>query len=265
MSPSSDDKWQSGAAYEYYMGRWSASLARPFVEWLDVEPSSHWLDVGCGTGALTRAICEHGAPASVVGCDSAEAFVAHARKHVEDARASFVVADAAALPERRGGFDAIVSGLVLNFLPQPERALASMRERLAEHGVAAAYVWDYAAGTEFLREFWAEAASDPRAAALDERTRFPLCEPGALERLFRATGFRDVSATALEIPTVFVDLEDFWQPFLGGTGPAPAYVASLEPGQRLELRDRLARRLPTDPDGSIRLSARAWAARGAVA
>ena len=263
MTSESADKWQSGAAYESYMGRWSRFLARPFVEWLDVKPAAHWLDVGCGTGALTHAVCEHGDPASVVACDSADAFVEHARKSRPDARASFVVAGADALPSRPGGFDAIVSGLVLNFLPQPQRALASMRERLGANGLAGAYVWDYAVGTEFLQHFWAEAAaSDPRATALDERTRFPLCEPTALASLFRAAGFADVDTMALDIPTAFVDFDDFWRPFLGGTGPAPSYVTALEPQQREDLRRRLARRLPAERDGSIRLRARAWAVRG---
>ena len=257
------DKWQSGAAYELYMGRWSRPLARSFVEWLKWKPAAHWLEIGCGTGALTSVICECADPASVVACDPADAFVSHARKQVPDARASFVAAGVDALPQKPGGFDAIVSGLVLNFLPQPERALASMLERLRPSGVAAAYVWDYAGGTEFLRDFWAEAvAADPRAAALDERTRFPLCEPAALSAAFRAAGFDNVETTALVIPTVFADFDDFWSPFLGGTGPAPAYVGSLAPPQREDLRERLRRRFHAERDGRISLEARAWAVRG---
>lgn len=266
MTNETADKWDSGAAYESYMGRWSRPLARSFVEWLRLKPAAHWLEVGCGTGALTEAICELGDPASVVACDSAEAFVAHARRHLEDARAAFVVAGADALPETPGGFDTIVSGLVLNFLPQPQRALASMRERLAAHGVAAAYVWDYASGTEFLQHFWAEAvAADPGAATLDERTRFPLCEPAALMSVFRAAGFANVDTTALVIATAFADFDDFWKPFLGGTGPAPSYVGSLGPRQRDDLRERLRRRLRAERDGNIRLRARAWAVRGTAA
>ncbi|HET8698761.1 MAG TPA: class I SAM-dependent methyltransferase, partial [Gammaproteobacteria bacterium] len=253
-------------AYESYMGRWSRLLARPFVEWLAVAPGGHWLEVGCGTGALTKTICEHAEPASVVASDSAEAFVAHAREHMTDSRVSFVVAAADALPQRPGGFDAIVSGLVLNFVPQPERALAGMRERLSANGTAAAYVWDYANGTEFLVHFWAEAvAGDARAAVLDERTRFPLCDREALASAFRAAGFAAVQTTALVVPTVFADFDDFWKPFLGGTGPAPAYVMSLEPSRRDDLRDRLRRRLVAERDGSLRLQARAWAARGSRA
>lgn len=258
----SDDKWVTGDAYEAYMGRWSRPLASVFLEWLHPEPAADWLDVGCGTGALTSAICQRCEPASVVACDPSEPFVEHARRNLRDARASFVTASAEALPSRSGGFDAVVSGLVLNFVQDPEAAVAAIRERLRPGGTAAAYVWDYAEGMEFLRCFWDEAvASDPRAAALDEGRRFPLCRGPALESLFRAAGLEQVKTHQLEIPTEFADFEDYWAPFLRGTGPAPSWVASLDPPARESLRERLRRRLHAGSDGRIRLRARAWAVR----
>jgi hypothetical protein len=157
-----------------------------------------------------------------------------------------------------------VSSLVLNFVPEPERALQGMRERLREGGAVAACVWDYADGMEFLRRFWDEAiALDPAAVALDEGHRFPLCRSDALVSLFRAAGFRRVKTVALEIPTEFGDFDDYWQPFLAGTGPAPAYVASLDAKGRDALRSRLERRLGARAKGRVRLRARAWAVRGA--
>ncbi len=262
----SDDKWLAGDAYEAYMGRWSRALARKFVEWLGASGSANWLDVGCGTGALTSAICDLSEPASVVACDPSEPFIEHARRNFPDARVSFVVAGADALPRREGGFDAVVSGLVLNFVPHPEQALVSIRERLRPGGFAAAYVWDYAEGMEFLRCFWDEAVVlDPRASRLDEGRRFPLCAPEALASTFRAAGLEQVDTDPLEIPTEFSDFEDYWTPFLRGTGPAPSYVGSLDPESRASLRDRLRRRLDTAGDGRIRLRARAWAVRGRIA
>jgi len=127
MTKSRGDGWLTGDAYETYMGRWSRPLARKFVEWLDAKPLANWLEVGCGTGALTSAISDLCRPASIVACDPSRPFIEYARKNFPDARASFVIADAEALPTRDGGFDAIVSGLVLNFLPDVERALSSMR------------------------------------------------------------------------------------------------------------------------------------------
>lgn len=260
------DGWTTGDAYDAYMGRWSRSLALPFVEWLQPEPSADWLEVGCGTGALTAAICDRCAPASVVACDPSEPFIAHARRQFPDSRVSFVVAGADALPRRDGGFDAIVSGLVLNFLPDPSQALASIRDRLRPGGTVAAYVWDYADGMEFLRCFWEEAvASDPRAAVLDEGRRFPLCRRPALASLFLSAGLAQVDTRPLEIPTLFATFDDYWTPFLRGTGPAPSYVASLDPAGRETLRARLRRRLHAGHDGRMDLRARAWAVRGVLA
>jgi trans-aconitate methyltransferase len=257
------DRWLAGDAYEVYMGRWSRRLARAFVEWLQPPRSANWLELGCGTGALTSTICQLYEPASIIACDPSESFVEHAREHLPDTRASFVVAGADVLPRRNSGFDLAVSGLVLNFLPDPEAALTSIRERLREGGTVAAYVWDYANGMEFLRLFWEGAVTlDPRAVAVDEGKRFPLCEAPALASLFRTGGLAQVETCALEIPTDFTTFDDYWMPFLRGTGPAPSYVASLNPTERELLREWLERRLPAENDGRIPLRARAWAVRG---
>ena len=257
------DRWTAGDAYEAYMGRWSRAIARPFVEWLGVAAGGHWLEIGCGTGALTSTICALGEPAAVVACDQSSPFVAHARAHLSDARVSFVGSAADQLPERAAGFDAIVSGLVLNFVARPAELLAAMRARTRPGGSVAAYVWDYAGGMELLHHFWREAAAlDPAAAALDESRRFGAWQPGHLASLFESAGLARIQGTALVVPTAFATFDDFWAPFLGGTGPAPSYVASLPPPQRDALAERLRARLVTVSDASIRLHARAFAVRG---
>jgi hypothetical protein len=130
-------------------------------------------------------------------------------------------------------------------------------------GSIAAYVWDYAWKMEYLRAFWdAAAALDRAAAAVDEGVRFPLCRPGPLEALFGSAGLRQVEVRAIDIPTRFADFEDFWQPFLGGQGPAPAYAMSMDEPGRARLREAVRSGLPIAPDGSISLTARAWAVRG---
>jgi SAM-dependent methyltransferase len=262
MTNSPGDGWLTGNAYEAYMGRWSRPLARAFIQWLAPNRSGNWLEVGCGTGALTAAICELCEPASIVACDPSPPFIEYARDIFEDPRASFVVAAAEAPPNRDGGFDAIVSGLVLNFVPDAGAAVAAMQARVRAGGTVAAYVWDYAEGMQFLRFFWDEAvALDARAAELDEGKRFPLCRPAALASLFRAAGLAQVETQALDIPTEFASFDDYWTPFQRGTGPAPSYVGSLEPAQREILGERLRRRLHAGVEGRIKLRARAWAVR----
>jgi SAM-dependent methyltransferase len=160
-------------------------------------------------------------------------------------------------------FDAVVSALALNFIPAPEAALSEMARAARGGGVVAAYVWDYARGMQLIRHFWdAAVALDPYAAALDEGQRFPMCHPGRLEAMFRTSGLVDVESRAIDIPTVFTDFEDYWSPFLGAQGPAPGYAMSLNEERRARLRDRIRRALPVAANGSIPLTARAWAVRG---
>jgi SAM-dependent methyltransferase len=260
------DAWDSGAAYEPYVGRWSRLVAAEFLRWLRISPQSRWFDFGCGTGALTQTILALANPVQVVGCDRSAGFVDFAQQHTSDPRAAFVVAELPHLPDLPGGFDACVSGLVLNFLPNPATALAAFASRTRHRGTIAAYVWDYGGGMELMRLFWdAAGALDPAAAALDEGRRFPLCQPEALKALFDRAALDDVAVRAIDVPTVFSGFNDYWMPFLGGQGPAPGYVQRLLPEQRERLRDELHRRLPLQPDGSIQLRARAWAVRGTVA
>jgi SAM-dependent methyltransferase len=263
VSATTGDRWSSGDAYDLYMGRWSRLLGPAFLAWLRPERSAHWLEVGCGTGALTSGICALCEPESVVACDQAAAFVERARLSLPDSRVVYVVATADALPIRREGFDVIVSGLVLNFIAEPSAALTAMRERARPGGIVAAYVWDYAGGLEFLRYFWDEAvARDPGASELDEARRFGAWQLSKLVSLFKSAGLVDIETTTIGIQTDFVDFDDYWKPFLGGTGPAPSHVASLSQPERELLAERLKARLSMTPDGSIRLKARALALRG---
>jgi SAM-dependent methyltransferase len=260
------DIWARGDPYEAYVGRWSRAVAREFLAWLGVPAGRDWLDVGCGTGALAQTIVERAAPAAVVGVDRSEAFVASARRRIGDPRARFEIGDAQALPVASAAFDAAVSGLALNFVPEPRRMIAEMARATRAGGTVALYVWDYAGGMELMRRFWdAAVALDPAAAALDEGARFPACAPAPLAALLAGAGLDDVATVALDVPTVFRDFDDYWSPFLGGQGPAPAYAVSLPDDRRAALRERIRAHLPAGPDGSIRLTARAWAARGTTA
>ena len=262
--PRSTDAWTSGDAYEPYVGRWSRAVAREFLAWLAVSPGGHWLDVGCGTGSLSGVILEESSPTEVVGIDPSAEYVAYASGRVTDSRARFEVGNAHALPFPSAAFDAVVAGLVLNFVSDPAAAVAEMA-RVARPGAAiGAYVWDYAGGMELMRRFWDAAVElDPSALELDEGRRFgAVCLPEALADLFRDAGLRRVEARAVDVPTAFRDFDDYWTPFLGGQGPAPSYVMALSEDRRAALRERIRADLLFGADGSIPLSARAWAVRG---
>ncbi len=257
------EAWTGGTAYEAYVGRWSRRVAPAFVPWLAIPPGARWLDVGCGTGALSAAILQATAPRAITALDRSAAYAAHARAQLPDARAHVAVGDAQALPFASGTFDGVVSGLMLNFVPDPAQAVAEMRRVARPGGTAAVYVWDYAGEMQFMRYFWdAAAALDPAAAALDEGTRFALCRPDALTALFQAAGLQDVAVSLVDVVTDFRDFDDYWTPFLGGQGSAPGYLMSLPEARRAALRDHLRATLPIRPDGTIPLLARAWAVRG---
>jgi SAM-dependent methyltransferase len=234
------------------------------VAWLNLPPGSNWVDVGSGTGALSGAILERASPASVVAVEPSAGFRDAARAILRG-RAEVLEGDAARIPLSDAAVDVVVSALVLNFVPDPAAALAEMARVAAPGGVVAGYVWDYADGMQMMRVFWDAAAElDPGAKSLHEAVRFPLCRPAPLAELFKAAGLDRVEVAPVDIATPFVDFQDYWQPFLGGQGPAPAYACSLDETPRARLRDRIRERLPVAPDGSIALTARAWAVRGKV-
>jgi SAM-dependent methyltransferase len=247
------------------VGRWSRLVAREFVDWLGMPTGKRWLDVGCGTGSLTATILERADPRSVLGVDPSAGYIDHARAMIADPRARFEVGDARALPTSDDSVDAVVSGLVLNFVSPGEQATAvSEMHRVVEPGgTVAAYVWDYAGQMQLMRHFWDAAVDlDPDARSLDEGMRFPLGQPGPLRDLFLGAGFATVETRAIDVPTVFRDFDDYWSPFLGGQGPAPGYAMSLSEERRSALRERIRAGLPVSPNGSFRLIARAWAVRG---
>jgi SAM-dependent methyltransferase len=233
-------------------------VAKEFVDWLDQPAGLRWLDVGCGTGALTSTILSTASPAGVVGVDPSAGFVDHARSTVQDEKVRFEVRPAEELTDE--SFDVVVSGLVLNFIPDRADALVRMR-RIG--GTVAAYVWDYPDEMQLMKYFWDAAVDlDPAVEELHEGIRFGFCRPAELEKMFTAAGFREVAGRGIVVPTDFESFDDYWSPFLGGQGPAPSYVRGLDEPARVALRDALKDRLPTAADGSIALTARAWAVRG---
>jgi SAM-dependent methyltransferase len=248
------------------MGRWSRKVAPQFAAWVDVSPGASWIDIGCGTGALIVAILEKCEPSQVVGIDSAAALLQVAEAQIGDPRVRFAQGDAQAIPEGDDAFDVAVSGLVLNFIPNKDGAVQEMVRVTRPGGVVALYVWDYAGHMQIMRYFFDVATTlDPRASEFDDGVKAPVCRPGPLAELFSRAGLRDVEVQAIDIPTAFESFDDYWTPFLGGTGSAPKYCMSLDEGAREQLREEIRSRLPTGPDGEILLAARVWAAKGRFA
>ena len=258
------EAWERGDPYEQYVGRWSRQVAPRFLAWLGIPAGKRWLDVGCGTGALCACILEHCSPFSVLGVDPSEGFLEKAREQLSG-RVMLQRGSAAEIPLCDASVDVTVSGLVLNFVPDQHAALSEMARVTVDGGTTGAYVWDYAGKMDLMRFFWDAAVEiDPDAAAMDEGVRFPMCRPEPLTDFFVRAGLREIEITAIDILTHFRDFEDYWRPFLGGQGPAPAFAMALDEMARAQLRELIRSRIPRQSDGSICLTARAWAVRAMV-
>lgn len=260
-----NDPWSGGSAYERFMGRWSSLVAEKFLTWLAVPPGMIWLDVGCGTGTLTKLILKTQKPAKIISIDSSEEFISYTKKILSDLSVQFKVCTAESLNIESSSIDAVVSGLVLNFIPQPEVAIHEMIRVTKPGWKIGIFLWDYSKGMQMLRYFWDAAVElDDKAKEFDEGIRFPLCRKGELSELFRKAGLKDVEEIPIEINTHFKDFNDYWEPFLGNVGPAPAYAISLDSAKRKRLEMKVRNSLPFNKDGSISITARAWAVKGTV-
>lgn len=263
MTDAKKENWSSGNLYDDYMGRWSKLIAEQFVTWLDPSTGSTWLDVGCGTGALSHTILKHVEVKSLTGIDPSQDFLDEAKQTIQSSKASFQQGDGTSLTFDGGAFDQIVSALALNFMPDPQQAVNEMARVAKSEGWVALYVWDYAGKMEWLKYFWTAAlALDDSASLYDEGQRFPICDPDELRNLFETAKLRDIDVRAIDVPAEFDTFGDYWALFQIGSFPAPAYLKALSADKQAKFKEKLASIVPIHPDGSIHLVTRAWAIRG---
>ncbi len=252
-------------AYERFMGRWSRVVARLLLDFASLPQRGSVLDVGSGTGSLAFAIARRYGQLGALGVDPSAEYVAYANaKNLSPTRVSFEIGDAQKLRFADASFDAAVSLLVFNFIPDPGKALRELRRVTRPGGGITAAVWDYGAGMRMLRVFWdAAVALDPGAEKMDEK-HMPLCRAGELSDLWRLGGLQGVREQAIDFTMRFESFADYWDPFLLGQGPAGAYVRSLNGDRLAALRSEVKRRLRLTEGLPIDLPARVWAVRGLV-
>ncbi len=260
-----DRSMWGGDDYDFLMGRWSRLMAPLLVQYADVQDGDKVLDIGCGTGSLTGALLDIGPAMQVTGIDGSADYIEIARKRHNDSRATMDQGDAQSLPYPATSFDKCVSLLVMNFIPDPSRAVEEMQRVTRADGTISAAVWDYGDGMEMLRHLWDEAASIDGNAVAKHEGNMPLCRKGELAALWGECGLTAVSDTALTIQTDFGSFDDYWAPFLTGVGPSGSYVSSLDASTQAELKERMREKLVKgNDDTAFRINARAWAVRGEV-
>ena len=253
------------AGYERFMGRWSRQLAPLYVSFAGIKNGDRVLDVGTGTGSVAATV-EAAMPASqIVGIDPSAGFIAYAQKNAKSARARFEVGDAQALKFTDASFDHAMASLVMNFIPDHNKAIAEMRRVTRAGGTVSACVWDYNEGMQMLRFFWDEAvALDPAIEPKDER-HMKLSRQGQLGDLWRKAGLINLQESPLVIDQAYASFNDYWESFKTGAGPGGAFVVSLPEDRRQQLETRVRKRLLGDrQDGPFTLKARAWCVRGEV-
>ena len=242
-------------AYEAFMGRYSRGLSAPFADFAGVVVGQRGLDVGCGPGILTEELVARLGADAVAAVDPSSSFVEAARAKLPGVRVAEASAEELPFPDE--AFDATLAQLVVHFMPDPVAGLREMRRVTRPGGVVAASVWDHAGGQGPLGVFW-RAANEIGGEVVDE-SGLPGTRDGHLAELFEAAGLRDIATTVLTVSREHPSFDDWWEPYTLGVGPAGAFVARLDEGQRAELRERCRALLPEAP---FTLSARAWTARG---
>ena len=231
--------FSTSAGYERFMGRWSRLLAPRYIAFAGVESGERVLDVGTGIGSLVAVLAATRASGEIVGIDPSEGFIGYAKKSAEPGRVRYEIGDAQALPFPDASFDQTMSMLVMNFVPDHDKAIAEMRRVTRPGGGVSACVWDYNEGMQMLRFFWDEAvALDPAVEPKDER-HMKLSRAGQLGRAWKKAGLADVRERPLVIDQAYASFDDYWGPFTKGAGPGGAYVVSLSEERRRQLEARL--------------------------
>jgi SAM-dependent methyltransferase len=253
----------SAEAYDRFVGRYGPQLSQRLIEAAGIPPQARVLDVGCGTGRLTEALAERVGAENVAAVDPSQPFVEAAAARVPDADVR--VGRAEALPFDDQSFDAALSQLVLNFVPDAAQAMAEKGRVTRRGGTVAGCVWDYAGEMTMLHTFWeaAEALDRERTAPSSEGVTMRYAQPSDLEQLWVEAGLDDVRVEPLVAKAAYDGFDDLWAPFLAGVGPAGRYAATLDGDAQTDLREEFHRRLG-EPEGPFTLSARAWCAVGRV-
>ena len=258
------NKWDSGEAYDSFMGRWSKLVAPEFLKWLDLPGHLSWLDIGCGTGVLSEAILDHCTPSEILSVDPTEAFLELAKERLP-VGSRIMTGNASNIPVTDEKFDVITSGLALNFFPDLQNALSEMKRVAKPKGIITAYVWEYPERMDFLRYFWDTVFQvDPESLKLKEGIHFPVCNAESLSASFREAGLIDIATNIIVIDTDFICFDDYWTPFFGGQGPAAGYLVSLSNELQTEIKIQVRSKLPFEADGSIKMNAKALAIRGTL-
>src|ERR1700704_5033913 len=266
-SQSSNFHASDGAAYEFWLGRWSRRLANVFLDFVEFSEAGELLDVGCGTGALTFAMADRWPGRPVIGVDIAAPFISYAQSRRSGDRPTFEIGDACALKYADGRFAGVAAHLVFLFIPKPEVALREMRRVTRSGGTVAAVVWDSRGGLVFQRMLWDNAVAIDPNARVSRNNLFanPVAIPGGLAGFFNEAGVTKIDTQSVTIRMDYENFEDYWQSFQGGQGPVGVYFTNLDLALKARIKEAVCDAYCSgSADGPRSLTASAWAVQGKV-
>ena len=258
-----NERWDNTAGYEMYVGRWSSLISKDFVNWLNPKPGMKWLEIGCGTGALTKVIAENCSPSYLLAIDKSDSYLRNARKNINTNNVSFLNTDLNSHLLLNEEFDNITSGLLLNFVPQIDDLLLNLMSHLTSGGQTSSFVWDYGGHYQPMRHFWDSAKEVVEGAEkFDAGTKFSICKKEKLIQLFKTLGLMDVEFTNIESIATFKDFDDYWIPIVAAQGSVAEFISTLSAIQKKDLENIIRHRLPIALNGEIKLIINALAVKG---
>ncbi len=121
------------------------AMTQKYLSELTIPDGAHVLELGCGTGCITRAIAETNGVSAVVGIDPSTILLDEARRLCRDLPCvDFQEGDARGLAHPDANFELVVSHTTLSHVPDVERALAEAYRVLKPGGRFVVFDGDYA-------------------------------------------------------------------------------------------------------------------------
>jgi SAM-dependent methyltransferase len=231
-----------------------AVFGQRLVEMAELRPGQSVLDIGTGRAAvLGPAATVVGPGGRAVGVDLAPTMVSLTAAEMADlAQVEVHQADATALPDDLGSFDAVLSSLVLFLTPHPEGTLRHWAGFVRREGCLGLTTFLPDADDDWIRDLVrkhlppAEAPPGPDPYDL-------VSDPVWLDDALDAAGLPVVDAEAFRYPVRFTDTDQWWAWMWshGARGP----LEKLDPDQQAQVRQEGAAVLDQQrlPDGGLGL------------